>query len=256
MTDPFPLPLGYVLHFFDLLPSSMDEAHALAKKGAPEGTIVLASRQTKGRGRLGKQWISLPGNLSFSILFKPKCSLQEATALSFILAISIGQTLSFFCPQEAEISYKWPNDVLLYGRKVAGILLETETSTRLLQHPEWVVGGVGVNLAQYPPTTDFPATALATTGTSLRPSQFLSSFCLKLTELLELWRSQGFSVIRELWLKDVWGLHQELILRKGKEELWGTFEDIDLTGALVIKDELGDKHTVSTGEIVFPSAFI
>lgn len=251
MSEPFLLPLGYVLHTFDLLPSTMDEAARLASLNAPEGTLVIASRQTKGRGRPGKMWSSLPGNLLFSLILRPRCSLQEATALGFLLSVAIGHALVTLAPLSLHIQYKWPNDILIEGKKVAGVLLEVEPS---LSHPTgtptWIIAGIGLNLAQYPPDTSFPATSLHAKGLSVTASQFLSVFCLELQELLRLWRSQGFSPIRELWMSRVWGLYHEMAVQYGTETHTGIFEDINPTGSLVLRTPIGNQHIIATGEIM------
>ena len=225
----------------------------MAREGAPEGTLISAFRQTQGRGRSGKPWISSPGDLTFSLVLRPRCSGQEVTALSFILGVAIGHALVTLRPSSLRVSYKWPNDILVEGYKIAGILTEIEPSPQSDDSPpRWVVGGVGLNVVSCPSGTPFPATSLAALGIKIQASQFLASFCLELQELLRLWKGQGFQPIRDLWMARVWGLYREMhIAWPGNRVVEGIFEDITEDGSLLLRNSVtGNKQVVSTGEIM------
>ena len=150
------LPPAYRLIERDAVGNSNDEAKALARAGAEDGTLLWVREQSAGKGRGGRTWASPPGNLYLSLVLRPDCPLSEASALGFIAALAVGEAIGSVAPP-MDVLYKWPNDVLLNGRKVAGILLESETSGDELA---WLVLGVGVNVAHFPKEANFPATSL------------------------------------------------------------------------------------------------
>ena len=251
-SGPFQLPCGYFLHIFDVLESTMDEAYKLAKAGAPAGTIVLAQRQTKGRGRLGRPWVSLMGNLFISLIFRPTCPLSRVSELGFLLAHSVGLALSACTSSSLEVHYKWPNDILLGNRKIAGLLLEAELSADMLasSSPQWLVVGLGLNLKSAPEDVGYPVTSLQAEGFSVSPSRFLSFLCLEIDHLLTQWGDQGFSPIREAWLSKAWGIGREMTLLRGKEKITGFFETIAPDGSIILKNEEGARYQMATGEIL------
>ena len=151
MSVPQPrLPAVYRLVRYDTVGSTNDEAKYLARASAEEGTLVWGIEQTAGRGRRGRAWSSPRGNLYASLILRPHCPLDQATQLGFIAALAVGNTLSSICEGRLNgLSYKWPNDVLVCGRKIAGILLESELQSDG-EIPLFVVVGVGINLASSP----------------------------------------------------------------------------------------------------------
>src|SRR5512146_93191 len=138
------LPEGFRLHRYKTLGSTNDEAKALARAGAPDGTIVWAGEQTAGRGRRGRVWRSPPGNLYVSVVLRPDATPARAAQLGFVAALGLGDALRRLAGPALNLRYKWPNDVLANGRKLAGILLESETSTKV--RVDFVVLGLGVNI--------------------------------------------------------------------------------------------------------------
>ncbi len=250
MSAAFPLPLGYTLHVFDVLHSTMEEAHTLASKGAPAGTIVLASQQMKGRGRFGRPWISLPGNLSISIVLYPQIPLQRVPELGFVLAIAVGNTLMSYLPASLQVRYKWPNDILLNGCKIAGLLLETEPRIHDVQaFPQWTIAGIGVNITNFPPDLPFPTTSLAHHKIFVPSLNFLSSFCLFLDKMLRLWREEGFLAIQKRWLSHAWGVSKKVVVH-GSRNIQGSFYGLSAEGAFILEDSLGVKHTILASEMI------
>ncbi len=151
--------LQEIVHRYDVLPSTNDRARELAEAGAPEGTTVMAGQQTAGRGRHGRSWYSPPGaGLYHSIILRPPLTPARAPLLGLLAAIALAETVSEDYHLAADI--KWPNDVLIHEKKVAGILLELEAQADQVR---FVILGIGVNLNH----TDFPAD-LAQPATSLR----------------------------------------------------------------------------------------
>ena len=153
------LPPGYVLRAFDRVESTNDEARRLAEQGADAGVVVVADQQLKGRGRHGRIWQSPPGNLYASLLLRPDCSIAVSAQLSLVASLALAEALVALAPPDADVRVKWPNDVLVRGAKVAGLLLESAADAG--ERVAWVVVGSGVNIDSAPADTPYPATALA-----------------------------------------------------------------------------------------------
>jgi len=246
MTDP--LPPFFRLAAFDTLASTNDEARRLARDGAPEGTLVTARVQTAGRGRQGRSWISAPDNLHASLVLRPDVHVSRAAQLGFAAALAIADAIRHFA--RTEVTLKWPNDVLLGGRKVAGILLESEGDA--VGRLGFVVIGIGVNLATHPSDTEFPATSLkAATGIEAVPEAFLAALAPALALWYERWRGDGFAGLRRAWLKRATGLGQALRARLPDETVEGRFAGLDDDGLLLL-DIPGGRRRIAAGD-VFPA---
>ena len=233
--------------------STNDEAKARAEAGAPAGTLIWADRQTGGRGRRGRAWHSPPGNLYCSLVLRPTCSAAVAAQLSFVTALGLGEGLSACSPSRAVLRYKWPNDVLLSGRKVAGILLESQPDSRGAL--DWLVIGVGVNVRTDPPAAavDFPATSLHAEGFSdVEPAAVLAAFATSFALWFDRWQQHGFAPVREAWLAAAAGLGQSIEVRLPHETLAGRFADLDGDGALVL-DSDGRSQSIAAGAVYFPT---
>lgn len=243
------LPSGYRLITFDSIGSTNDEARRLARNGAAEGTLLWALEQTAGRGRRGRAWVSPPGNLYASLILRPDCPASRAPQLGFVAALAIGEAAETVCPA-LRVSYKWPNDVLINGRKIAGILLESEMI--LHRKPSFVVIGVGVNLSVAPNHTELPATSLlAEGGGAVPPGAMLEEFARHFHGWEARWQIQGFAPVRAAWLAQAAvsrGL--PIRVRLGTSSLHGRFVDVDEEGALLL-DAAGERRQISAGE-VFP----
>lgn len=244
MTAPPLLPDFYAPRHFAEIDSTNDAAKRLAAEGAGEGLVVWADRQTAGRGRQGRVWHSPPGNLPCSILLRPECRPAEAAQLSFAAALAVCDALAPWRPR-----CKWPNDVLIEGRKIAGILLESEaTGARVA----WVVVGIGVNLAHHPAETETPAISLAELGATMTPGAMLASLCTHMLDWYRTWRQFGFAPLRQAWLDRAEGLGSEIRVRYARTETRGRFVDLDASGALVLENSEGTSH-IAAGA-VFPAA--
>ena len=145
------LPAFYRLLAYEQIDSTNEEAKRLAAAGAPAGTLVWAGEQLAGRGRRGRGWASPPGNLYVSLLLRPACPPAQACQLNFVAAVALAEAVSALLPAGAGVALKWPNDVLVGGAKVSGILLEA--SAALDRSIDWLVIGAGVNIASHPADT-------------------------------------------------------------------------------------------------------
>ncbi|HEX4111943.1 MAG TPA: biotin--[acetyl-CoA-carboxylase] ligase [Stellaceae bacterium] len=236
------LPAFFSLRHVADIDSTNDEAKRQAAAGASQGLTVWADRQTAGRGRQGRVWQSPPGNLYCSILLRPECAAAEAAQLSFAAALAVCDALAPWQPR-----CKWPNDVLIGDKKIAGILLESEAAGA---HVAWLVIGIGINLAHHPAETETPATSLAALGTTMAPGDMVPALCGHFLRWHELWRRQGLAPLRRGWLDRAYGLGGEIRVRYAHTETRGRFVDLDASGALVLENGEGT-HNISAG-MVFP----
>jgi len=246
------LPPGFVLHAHDRLGSTQDEAKRLALEGAPDGTLVAAGEQTAGRGRKGRPWSSPPGNLYVSAVLRPGCPAAHGAQLGFVAAVALGEALETLLPAGTEIRYKWPNDVLVGERKIAGILLESAlTPSGAI---DWAVLGLGVNVAGHPPDAEFPATHMEAEGArDATPGAVLSAFAGAFARVRRAWHDHGFAPLRRIWLERAWRLGEEVSVRTGdNERLTGVFRDLGADGAMVLQLAGGGERSLSYGD-VFPA---
>jgi BirA family biotin operon repressor/biotin-[acetyl-CoA-carboxylase] ligase len=244
------LPPAYRLVGYGSIGSTNDEAKRLALEGAGERTLVWALEQTAGRGRRGHAWASPHGNLYLSLILRPAYSVGRAAQLGFVAALAVGDTLGASSSGLHGLSYKWPNDVLVNGRKIAGILLESEL--REGETPEFVILGVGINLASSPHGTELPATSIAEQGLGpLSPADALEKFAQNFHAWERRWSEDGFGPVRTAWRTRATSLGQPIRVQLETATLYGRFLDIDQRGALLL-ESAGELRRISAGEI-FPA---
>ena len=217
----------------------------------PNPTWFTATRQTAARGRRGRPWVEPEGNFS-ATLSLPIAEPNHAAFRSFIAALALYDAMAELLGADTALSLKWPNDVLLNDRKVAGILLET------LSHKNRIWGiaiGIGVNLAAAPPagaveSQAVPPIALAEAGTIVTPDEFLSQLAPAFDRWESAFRQSGFGPIRQAWLNYAARLGEVIVARTTREVFTGTFESIDETGQLVLRTAKGQVR-VPAAEVYF-----
>lgn len=240
MTSVPVLPDGWTLVVLESVGSTNDEATRLADAGAPEGTVVWAREQSGGRGRRGRNWASPVGNLYSSTILRPGCMAPQAAELGFVAALAVGDLV----PADRSVRLKWPNDVLVDGGKVAGILLESAIGQDgLVEH---VVAGIGVNVAFAPqlPEMRYPGAALGGTVEAA-----LEGLTRALAARLAQWRQDGFETVRREWLAKAGPLGAEVDVRLGEGIVRGRFAGLDRKGALLLDTAEGPRKIVS-GELL------
>ncbi|WP_375457285.1 biotin--[acetyl-CoA-carboxylase] ligase [uncultured Methylobacterium sp.] len=253
---------GHRLHVHERLGSTNTEALAQARAGAVGPLWIAAHAQAAGRGRRGNAWASAPGNLTASVLWPVAGVEPERVAgLGFVAGVALADALDEACGTADDcpggdaarrFGLKWPNDVLVGGRKLAGILLEAET---LPGGRRAVVIGFGVNVAAVPEGFPDTAVSLAGLGHAADAGTLLSGLTNKLAAAVRIWdRGRGFPEIRERWLARASGLGSRIAVRSGVETLHGVFEEIDEGGRLVILAPDGARRTVTAGEVHFGTA--
>lgn len=240
MTSAPVLPDGWTLVALDSVGSTNDEAARLAERGAAEGTVVWAREQTGGRGRRGRRWVSPVGNLYSSTIVRPQCTAARAAELGFVASLAVADMVDAM----RAVRLKWPNDVLVDGGKVAGIL--PECSVGQDGRVEHVVLGIGVNVGFAPrlPDMRYPGAAL---GGSVEEA--LERLAAGLGRWLAVWRDQGFEVIRRCWLEKAGPLGAHVDVKLGDELVRGHFAGLDATGALLLETPSG-RRAITSGEVL------
>ncbi|HEV2678476.1 MAG TPA: biotin--[acetyl-CoA-carboxylase] ligase [Aliidongia sp.] len=242
------LPPPFTAVLRDVVGSTSDEAKALAAAGAAHGTLVWAREQTAGRGRLDRQWQSPRGNLFTSCILRPDVTPARAAEIGFVAALAVAETVRTLLPAAVPVALKWPNDVLVDGGKVAGILLEAQSGPN--GTVDWLVLGMGINIVAAPTGTPYRAVALQPLGAVADARMVLELLYGALAERLDDWRHGGFGGIRARWLALARGLGQPIEVRQGDALVQGRFVDLDHDGALVLDTAEGPRR-ITTGDVHF-----
>jgi BirA family biotin operon repressor/biotin-[acetyl-CoA-carboxylase] ligase len=229
--------------------STNDDAGRAARDGAPEGTLVWARRQLKGRGRRGRTWVSPEGNLHLSIVLRPNVPPARAGEIAFVAALAAAEACASFA-RAADVRCKWPNDVLVDGRKCAGLLIESSITSAAL---DWIVAGIGINLAAHPDDAEYPATHLAAhAGRAIAVEEGLAALAAAFAGRYDEWRRLGFKPIRESWLARAAGIGKSVRVRLESEEFTGTFTGLAGDGALVVTLPDGTTRRITAGDVFLP----
>lgn len=245
------MPPGVEVAVFDEISSTMDEARRRAALGFQNPVWIVAARQTLGRGRRGRAWESGVGNLLCTLLIKLHCQPAEAARLSFLSALCVAEMLDHYVKDISRIRLKWPNDALLDGRKVAGILLESGASVD--GAALWLSIGIGVNLAQHPPAALYPATSLSAAGINApHPHAAVEVLAARFAIWLARWEHEGFTPVKTAWLARAARIGAAIEVRLDKQTLHGIFSTLDNTGALVLTQTDGSARLISAGDVFFP----
>jgi BirA family transcriptional regulator, biotin operon repressor / biotin---[acetyl-CoA-carboxylase] ligase len=243
-----PLPPGWRLELHESLSSTSDHLVQRAHAGEPAGLAVLARRQTAGRGREGRGWQSPAGNLFLSVLLRPPGSLRQAPAWSLLAAVALAEALAVRLPDPEALSLKWPNDLLLGGAKLAGVLVEVAASPEG-DSLDWLVIGTGVNLAVAPPLPDRATASLLGAGAApVAPEVFAGAYLATLNHWERLWRREGFRRLRAAWLARGPAEGSELRVRQGEGFLTGRFAGLAEDGCLLL-DVDGRRRAIAAGEV-------
>lgn len=244
----------YHLLSYDVLDSTNEEAKRLAGGGASHGAVIWAKRQTAGKGRMGRDWISPEGNLYVSILLSPSCGLPECSQLAFVAAVAAVDTLQPIIPDSGDIECKWPNDVLFAGRKLGGILLESFTTLdESGKNRQWVAVGVGINIDSSPENVRFPATCLRASGVEIISAKIvLSRYIYNFIHAYDEWAMDGFETIRERWTESAYRLGFPVEVQMGNQTCEGVMQGIDQYGRLLVQEQSGNVRSVSAGEVLYP----
>ncbi|HVI75223.1 MAG TPA: biotin--[acetyl-CoA-carboxylase] ligase [Anaeromyxobacteraceae bacterium] len=238
--------VGQALHWYEEVGSTNDVAKELADEGALHGEVVIAERQSAGRGRRGRSWSSPPRkNLYLSVVLRPDLPPARAPEVTLLAAVAVCQAVRRAGVASAAI--KWPNDVLASGRKLAGVLTEMAAEVERVQ---WLVVGIGVNVNAA--ADDFPdelrelaTSLLIERGHPVPRALFAAALLTALEEWLDRHAAEGFAPVRAAWREMSDTLGREVRVRVGSADLVGLAEDVDETGALLVRTASGLERVVA-----------
>lgn len=238
-------------------------ALALAHKGAPHLTLVWTRRQTAGRGRDGRTWVSTDGNVFWSLLLRPQRDWPDVSELAYVAGLAVHAAVRPHLDLGKAVALKWPNDVLIDGAKVSGTLIEVRNLVRQpdssLLTADAVVIGTGINVASHPVDgMMYRTTSLRGEGSAVDRDHLLGDLTSAFLGVLEIWLTHGFERIRSLWLDRAFGLGKRItvrISRRPEDQLSGIFESVDYSGCIQLRLDDGQLKAISAGDVFFRQAY-
>lgn len=231
--------LGAPVHAFASVGSTMDTAHALAMDGAVDGTLVWAAEQTRGRGRQGRTWHSPLGGLYIALILRPRPSVEPTSQLSLVAGLACVEAVRMVCGLSPCI--RWPNDLFIKGKKLAGILVEKRDGV--------VIVGIGVNVAAPKEPLKEAISLSEASGRSIELIDVLAAVYERFRISYSRWELSGFGVIREQLRPWIGIFGKPVEIQMGSQNLQGVACDIDESGALVVRLDSGLMRSVGMGEV-------
>ncbi|WND02402.1 biotin--[acetyl-CoA-carboxylase] ligase [Temperatibacter marinus] len=245
------VPSGTEAFFFSSLSSTNECATSLAQKGEKGPLWILAGSQSAGRGRRGRQWTSYQGNFFGSLLLRPSMKASDCAALPFAVALAIRDALIDCGVRESSIQCKWPNDILIDGCKVSGVLIE---SAMKADHSlEYLVIGIGVNLTHSPQETKFDAVCLKQKGIEISVKEFTRFLSLQCEAYLQQWINKQDEAIYASWSAVGWGLGQKRLIRTATETFTGVIQRLGVDGGLIVMLDDGREKCIYAGDVFPPN---
>ncbi len=240
--------IGKEIHLFSEISSTNTLAMEMASRGAPEGAVVIAETQTGGKGRLGRKWISPKGNLYFSVILRPDVPLHKAPLSTLIGAVAVASAIRTVCQLHAAI--KWPNDVLLSGKKVSGLLTEMSAEQDRIRH---IVLGIGVDVNMDPEVlpSDIRTTTttlMSETGRKVSRTALLREILRELDHWYQVLLHDPADVLKE-WEKLNMTIGNRIAVSGAGEIFEGSAQGIDAEGRLIVKLDEGTARTVAAGDV-------
>ena len=242
------LPAGYRLFSFQTIDSTNAEALRRMENDGRPGDVIWSREQESGRGRRGREWLSTKGNLFVTLLVTVPPE-RPVGQLAFVAAIGIANGLGRCVPKPDRIRLKWPNDLLLHGRKLGGILIERSAGNL---NPDLVAVGIGLNVS----SAAFPNSAcLRDCGSEASVSELVCLICDEFEKTRAIWLTDGFGPVRDSWLERADHLGETITVRFPDERtVEGQFRGIDDHGALELWRPDGTCEMIATGEVFFSAA--
>lgn len=248
------LPAGFRLERHAEVGSTNTIAMQRAAAGGPAGLWVMADRQSRGRGRTGRAWVSPAGNLYASLLVAPAAPLRVSQQLSLVAGLAVFDAVAAAMGEasSARLRLKWPNDLLVGDAKISGILLESSPGAHPGSH--WVVMGIGINIAEAPGIIGRETTSLAAEGAAVTREEVMQHLARAMASWLGVWRDGGgIAEVRQAWLDRGPAVGEAIAVRQGSRQLEGLYRGLDEEGALRLVDASGALRTISTGEVLRPA---
>ena len=244
---------GWRVQRFEDVASTNDEARRAALAGDPGDAWFVAERQSAGRGRHERPWVSPRGNLHASALLIDPCPVERGAEIGFVAGVALIDSLRAFGGRKARFALKWPNDVLVDGAKLAGILVEGMT---LPNRRFAAIVGIGVNCASAPEGLAYPATSLTKAlGEEIHAAALFDALHGTFAAALAHWaRGENFAGIRQLWLERAVKLGAAMSVKRGAEARDGVFDGLDASGRLRLKRADGAVELIEAGDVALASA--
>ncbi|PYZ94540.1 biotin--[acetyl-CoA-carboxylase] ligase [Salipaludibacillus keqinensis] len=234
--------------YHSLVTSTQVIAHQLVNEGAREGTIVVADEQTAGKGRLGRTWDSQhETGIWMSLILKPLVDFRQAPQLTLVAAVALARALQNKSGQQIDI--KWPNDLLVNGKKICGILTELQADPDRIKS---VIIGIGVNVnhEHFPQEiTDIATSLKKESGKNFDRAELITDILDEFSWLYEAYLTNGFSLIKPLWEAHSLSIGKKVIARRAKDSLVGIALGINENGVLLLQDETGHVHEIYSADI-------
>lgn len=224
----------------DRVGSTNDVARSMAEAGAPHATVIHADEQTAGRGRRLHTWFSPFGNLYLSVLLRTGQAARRNIELSFLSALAVADTVEQLLPSKIEVLLKWPNDVLVHGSKISGVLLE--------QVGDAIIIGIGLNISQAPTNTAYKTTTIVANGGTASVNAAREILLCSLGSYLATWRDTGFLPISDQWLSRSHAIGAVLQVNQQGGTISGVFAGLDSGGALLL-DTASGRRRIFAGDI-------
>lgn len=243
--------LGFPLRHFQSLDSTNREAERWAKDGAPNGAMVVADHQTMGRGRLGRTWFDLAGkSLLFTLALRPPLPPDQAPTITFPISVALAEAFCRLIPRSA-VELKWPNDVLIQGKKAAGILLEARCGSN---NVEYVLAGVGINVGGIP--TEFPIeiqdscqTLQQAVGSDFDRLQVLCAFLQEFDVLYAAFLTHGLDALKKQWNSFFRMKGKKIKVATGQRTIKGLAGELGPNGALLVETQEGQTEEILAGDV-------
>lgn len=253
MADRIPdLPAGHRLAAFRTIDSTNAEALRRAALGETGPLWIWAGEQRSGRGRRARAWASPPGNLYATLLLTLDGPATRLTEIGHVAGLAVHDAVSgFLAGRDRQVALKWPNDLLVDGEKISGLLIE---SVGLGSGGPWSLAvGIGINLASHPDDAAWPATDLAALGVVAEPAAALERLADDFARWLAVWRQgDGGDRLRRSWAERVAGIGEAITVALPEETLTGRFAALDDTGALVLHMTDGTQRRIMAGDVFLP----
>ena len=234
---------------YDSVDSTNRVATDLGYQGAEEWTVVHALEQTAGRGRHKNEWFSPRGNLFLSAVLKPKVKFEKWSELSFVISLAVADTVEDLI-HNSSIALKWPNDVLVNQKKIAGILLESALNAK---KESFLIAGVGVNITCGPVDARYGATWIDELALEKKSVEtVLSTLIDAMIDWYDIWETSGFEKIRKRWLERAYGVGKRVMLADKAPQLReGIYNGISGDGRMILKKNDGTEEIISSGTLTF-----
>jgi BirA family biotin operon repressor/biotin-[acetyl-CoA-carboxylase] ligase len=250
MIEPLFDPASPNVLIYDKLDSTSTEAKKIIQSGyAEHGMIIWAKEQSKSYGRYGRNWQSLPGNLSFSFIVNSQLLDNQLTSYPFIAALAIKDALStcLNAAQQQELQFKWPNDILFRGKKVAGVIFESELKGAKINH---IICGIGINIVAAPDNIEFATSFKDHKINNIALDKIVCETMSNFDKYINLLSKYNEEFIYKKWLESAAHIGKKLIVLSGDKEVEGVFLGIK-KGSLILQSDSGSEHSIATGDVFF-----